>query len=172
MRIAMILNQVQAGVGTKDDVDVTLTATKEALGPGVTLRPMLKEQGKSLLVTIYLGDRTYTNDKEVIHRKIKGMLARLQIDALICGPSFNYPEFSQMCAEIAKDINETTQVKAICAMSQEMQEVISTYKDSLEIVKMPKKGGVGLNQSYEAIGQLLAAKETGSDKTTYASLVY
>lgn len=31
MRLVMILNQIQAGMGTKDDVKVPLTATKEVI---------------------------------------------------------------------------------------------------------------------------------------------
>ena len=52
MRLVMILNQIQAGMGTKDDVKVPLTATKEVIGPGVTLKPLLAEHEQNLLVTI------------------------------------------------------------------------------------------------------------------------
>ena len=48
MRLVMILNQIQAGMGTKDDVKVPLTATKEVIGPGVTLKPLLAEHEQNI----------------------------------------------------------------------------------------------------------------------------
>ena len=80
MRLVMILNQIQAGMGTKDDVHVPLTATKEVIGPGVTLKPLLAEHEQNLLVTIYMGEQTYRDAPVVVQRKIKGMLQRLNIE--------------------------------------------------------------------------------------------
>ena len=36
-------------------------------------------------------------------------------------------------------------------MSQECEKAIETYKDKVTILKMPKKGGIGLNESLSAM---------------------
>ena len=172
MRLVMILNQIQAGMGTKDDVKVPLTATKEVIGPGVTLKPLLAEYEQNLLVTIYMGEQTYREAPDVVQRKIKGMLQRLHIEGVICGPSFNYPEFSKMSLELAQDIQENTSLKVVCAMSEENQALISAYKEAIDIVKMPKKGGVGLNESYKAICKVLQAKENNKSREAYKQFVF
>ncbi|WP_081166479.1 GrdB-related putative oxidoreductase [Lactococcus garvieae] len=172
MRLVMILNQIQAGVGTKDDVKFPLTATKEVIGPGVTLKPLLTDSEQNLLVTIYMGEQTYTDSPDIIRRKIKGMLERLNIEGVICGPSFNYPAFSKMSLELAQYIQEEMKLKVICAMSEENESLISAYKEEIDIVKMPKKGGVGLNESYKTICKVLKAKENNKGRETYKQLIY
>lgn len=167
----MILNQIQAVMGTKDDVQVPLTATKEVIGPGVTLKPLLAEHEQNLLVTIYMGEQTYREAPDVVQRKIKGMLQRLNIEGG-CGPSFNYPEFSKMSLELAQDIQENTSLKVVCAMSEENGALISDYKEAIDIVKMPKKGGVGLNESYKAICKVLQAKENNKSREAYKQFVF
>lgn len=56
-----------------------------------------------------------------------------------------------MAAHIASAINKTTDIPAITAMAEEMSDVIEQYKDELHIVKMPKKGGTGLNDALRNI---------------------
>ena len=58
---------------------------------------------------------------------------------------------SAMCAKVAVDINKTAGIKAFAAMSQENETVIAEYKDQVLIVKTPKKGGMGLNDSLKNI---------------------
>ena len=43
-------------------------------------------------------------------------------------------------------------------MSAECVEAIATHKDDLTIVKMPKKGGIGLTDSLKKILELAALK--------------
>lgn len=43
MKVIMILDQVQSGYGTKNDKMIPLTGTKEIIGPGVIMKPYLKE---------------------------------------------------------------------------------------------------------------------------------
>lgn len=49
-------------------------------------------------------------------------------------------------------------IPAVAAMSQENDETIVEFKDSVNIVKMPKKGGTGLNDSLRHICQLAHKK--------------
>ena len=43
MKIVMIFDQIQSGLGTKDDTMVPLTGKKEPVGPAVMMQPFLKE---------------------------------------------------------------------------------------------------------------------------------
>ena len=42
MKIIMIYDQIQSGLGTKDDTMVPLTGKKEPIGPAVMMEPFLK----------------------------------------------------------------------------------------------------------------------------------
>lgn len=84
------------------------------------------------------------------------MVNKLKPDVVMCGPCFNYLNYGKMAARIAYDINQNTSSKAIAAMSDDNQETINEYKDKLCIIKTPKKGGIGLNESLE--GRCVLAK--------------
>ena len=63
---------------------------------------------------------------------------------------------------------EETNIEAFAAMSEENSELINKYKNNLYIVKTPKKGGIGLNDSLKNICKLaksLSNKEDVSDLT-------
>lgn len=151
IKIIMLFDQIQSGLGTKDDKMIPLGGTKEMVGPAVMLSPMLKEIDAKIVASFYCGNGTFMEDPEEISRKICVKLNQLNPDIVICGPSFNYEEYSLMCAKIAKDINEKTKTKAFAAMSRENEKVIEEYKDKILITETPKKGGVGLNDSLKNI---------------------
>ncbi|GAX47864.1 GrdB-related putative oxidoreductase [Pseudolactococcus reticulitermitis] len=170
MKIIMVLNQIQAGVGTKDDTHIPLTATQNPVGPGSMMKPMMIKYDEQLLATIYCGTGLYEEDKAVTTRKIVGMVKRLGADIVICGPSFDYLDFSKMSVEIAQVIQKESEAKAVCAMSDEMADLIATCRASLPIVKMPKKGGAGLNEALENICQVVA--QVGNQQEVDAALIY
>ena len=62
-----------------------------------------------------------------------------------------------MAANIAYDINQTTDIPAFAAMSKENEETISEFKDKIHIIETPKKGGTGLNESLEGMCKLAKA---------------
>lgn len=170
MKIIMVLNQIQAGVGTKDDTHVPLTATQNPVGPGSMMKPIMAKYDEQLLASIYCGTGLYEDEPIVITRKIVGMVKRLGADVVICGPSFDYPDFSRMSVEIASAIQKETQAKAVCAMSDEMAEIIDEYHATVTIVKMPKKGGAGLNDALENICQVVA--QIGNHQAVDSSVIY
>lgn len=157
MKIVMIFDQIQSGLGTKDDTMVPLTGKKEAVGPAVMMQPFLKEIGAHVMACLCCGNGTYLADPEEVSRKLCAMVKKLQPDVVICGPAFNYADYAAMCAKVADDVNRTTGIKAFAAMSQENGDVITAYKDRVVIVKTPKKGGMGLNDSLKHICQVAKA---------------
>ncbi len=107
------------------------------------------------------GNGTYLADPDEVSRKLCAMVNKVKPDIVICGPAFNYADYAAMCARVADDINRTTEAKAFAAMSQENEETIAAYKDKVMIVKTPKKGGMGLNDSLKHICQVAKALSDG-----------
>ena len=51
-------------------------------------------------------------------------------------------------------------------MSYQNEEIISEYKDKILIVETPKKGGVGLNDSFRNIVSVVKKLHDGKDSET------
>lgn len=157
MKIVMLFDQIQSGLGTKDDTMVPLTGKKEAVGPAVMMQPFLKETGGHVMACLCCGNGTYLADPDEVSRKLCAMVKKLQPDVAVCGPAFDYADYAAMCARVADDIIRTTGVKAFAAMSKENDQVIQDYKDKIMIVKTPKKGGAGLNDALKNICRVAKA---------------
>jgi len=157
LKIITIYDQIQAGMGTKDDKMLPLGGKNVPIGPSIMMEPFLKQIDAKVVACLYCGNGTYSNDKEVVSKKLCDMVQKLHPDVVVCGPAFNYKDYAQMCAQVTCDINKSTSVPAIAAMSVENEEVISKYKDLIYIVKCPKKGEVGLNDALRNICQAAKA---------------
>ncbi|MDO4467800.1 MAG: GrdB-related putative oxidoreductase, partial [Bacillota bacterium] len=140
MKVIMIYDQIQSGEGTKDDKMVPLGAKKEPVGPAVMMAPFLKKIDAKVVACLYCGNGYYNDNKEEVIRKLTAMIAKLNPDVVMCGPTFNYADYASMAAHVAKSINEKTSVPALAAMSAENESVIEAFKDQILIVKTPKKG--------------------------------
>lgn len=157
MKVVMIFDQIQSGLGTKDDTMVPLTGKKEAVGPAVMMQPFFKEMDGHVMACLCCGNGTYLADPEEVSRKLCAMVNKLKPDVVICGPAFNFLDYAAMAARVADDINNTTGVKAFAAMSEENADTIRDYKDKVVIVKTPKKGGLGLNDALKNICKVAKA---------------
>lgn len=151
MNIVMIFDQIQSGRGTKEDKSIPLTGTREMIGPAIMMKPYLKEIGARIDAIFYCGTGTYFSESDEVSRKICAMLEKIKPDVVVCGPAFNYGDYAKMCAQLATDITTKTSIKAFAVMSKENEDVIAGYKDSINIVKMPKKGDGGLNEALNNI---------------------
>lgn len=161
MKIIMIYDQIQAGAGTKDDKMVPMQGKKTAMGPAVMMEPFLKNVDGHVIACLYCGTGTFQEDPETNSKKFCAMAKKMGADIVICGPCYNYKDYSAMAAKIAYEMNQKTDIPAICAMSEEMSDVIDQYKTEVAIVKMPKKGGTGLN---DALRNILDMAKTIVDK--------
>lgn len=163
MKIIMIFDQIQSGLGTKDDTMVPLTGKKDPIGPAVMMEPFLKEVDGHVIACLCCGNGTYLADPDEVSRKLCAMVKKLNPDVVICGPAFNFLDYAAMSARVALDINQTTDAKAFAAMSEENKETIADYKDKVTIVKMPKKGGLGLNDALKNICRMAKVLADGTD---------
>lgn len=161
IKIIMIYDQVQSGQGTKDDRMIPLNATKEVVGPAVMMKSYLKEIDGKVIATLVSGTGTYEDNPEEVSRKLCAMVKKLNPDVVICGPSFDYADYSAMCLKVADDIQRKTKIPALAAMSEDNREIIEAYKEKVKIVKTPKKGEAGLNDALKHICK--AAKDLALD---------
>lgn len=165
MKIVMIFDQIQSGLGTKDDTMVPLTGKKDPIGPAIMMEPFLKEVDGHVVACLCCGNGTYLADPEEVSRKLCAMVNKLKPDVVMCGPAFNFVDYAAMCAKVACDINQSTEAKAFAAMSVENADTIAAYKDQVAIVKTPKKGGMGLNDALKNMCIFAKALADGKDTT-------
>lgn len=167
MKIVMIFDQIQSGLGTKDDTMVPLTGKKDPIGPAVMMEPFLKEVDGHVIACLCCGNGTYLADPDEVSRKLCAMVNKLKPDVVICGPAFNFTDYAAMCARVANDINAATEAKAFAAMSVENDGTIAAYKDKVAIVKTPKKGGLGLNDALKNMCVFAKALADGKDTADF-----
>lgn len=151
LNVLMIFDQIQAGMGGKERADIPLGGKKGPIGSVPMIDPYLNKVGGKVIACLYCGDRYFKENEEMVANKMTVMVKKLSPDIVICGPAYNYKGYAYMCAAIAKRINEKTDIPVISAMSKENKDTISKFKDSVDIVKMPKKGGIGLSESLNNI---------------------
>ena len=163
MKMIMIYDQIQAGLGAKDDKMLPLGATRDIVGPAIMMEQYLKQIDARVIATLYCGNGTYMANPDEVARKLVAMVHKLGADVVVCGPAFNYAEYAEMCGRVASDINAAGKAHAIAAMSEENAETIERYRDKTPIVRTPKKGGVGLNESLKHICQLAKGLADGTD---------
>lgn len=163
MNLIMIYDQIQAGLGTKDDKMLPLGAVREAIGPAVMMNPYLKQNDGHVMATLYCGNGFYLADPKEVSRKLCAMVKKLSPDLVMCGPAFNFLDYGIMCAQVAAAMIQTTGIPAIAAMAEENTAAINAYKALVPIVKMPKKGDPGLNEALKNMCLLAKAITSGQD---------
>ncbi|MBY0753906.1 glycine/betaine/sarcosine/D-proline family reductase selenoprotein B [Clostridium sardiniense] len=165
VKVLLVLNHVQAGMGSDENADLPPAGKKSIIGPGKMMEPYFKEMDGEIVATLYCGDLYYQNNEEEVKKKFVAMAKKLSPDVVVCGPALHYPNFGEMAGGLAEEINNKSDIPAFAAMSLE-NPATEKYKDKVIVVKTPKKGGVGLNQSIENICKMavkLAKKENVED---------
>lgn len=172
MRVLLFFDQVQAGAGGKEKPNVELAVEKGGIGSYTMFKQYLDEVGGNVLATMYCGDGYFFDNEEEVKRKVTGLVNKLEADVVLCGPCFNYENYAHMSAILAKEIEEKTEAKAVAMLSKENEKVVEDYKDQVNIIKMPKKGGTGLNQSLRNMSKVLKAVVQEDDRATYEEFLY
>lgn len=171
MKILMIFDQTQSGLGGKENPDLPLGGKTMPVGSAHMLEPALKDVNGKIIACLYCGDRYFKDNTKEVRLKMTAMIKKINPDIVICGPAFNYAGYAEMCAVLAYDINEKTNIPAIAAMSKENEQTIEKYKDLINIVVMPKKGGIGLSESLKNICTLSRKIVDNEDVSDYKEQV-
>ncbi|MCB8504735.1 GrdB-related putative oxidoreductase [Enterococcus durans] len=146
-KILVILNHVTAGMGSDEQAQLPPGGKKAAMGPAETLVPLFKEKDAEIIATLYCGDQYYVSHPEEVNQKFIGFAKKFGADAVLCGPAMHYPNFGMMAGSLAKALANNG-IPAAAAMSAE-NPAVEEFRETIPIIKMPKKGGIGLNQSYK-----------------------
>lgn len=163
MKIVMIYDQIQSGLGAKDDRNLPLGILKEPVGPAIMMESLLKQVGGKVVATLYCGWGTYADNPDEVARKLVAMCHKISPDVVICGPTFNYAEYAEMACRVAADLEAAGKVRALAAVSQENTDAIAKYKDKVTIVRTPKKGGTGLNEAFKNMCLVAKGLVDGTD---------
>lgn len=170
LKAIIILDQIQAGLGGKEKADTPYGGKRIAMGSADTVEKKLAKKDGQLLGTFYSGTRYFEHSKEVVQSKFAKMAEKMGANVVIIGPTYDYPEFSKMACELAAYIEINTQIPVVLAVAEEKNtELLQEYKDDLTIVKMPKKGGTGLNKSIDNLVHGCEVVVENGDKAAFKS---
>ncbi|RHU04121.1 MULTISPECIES: GrdB-related putative oxidoreductase [Erysipelotrichaceae] len=157
MKVLMIFDQTQAGLGGKESPDLKMGGKPMPIGSCNMFEKTLKDMGGTICATLWCGDGTFAEDPDTNAKKFAAMVKKINPDVVICGPCFNYGNYAMMAAKTAETINAHLDVPAFAIMSQECEKAINEFKDKVIILKMPKKGGTGLPQALTVMCELAKA---------------
>lgn len=157
MKIVYVFDQGLAGQGGKSNPMAPLSASYGGLGSALMLEKHLKSINSTCLATLYCGVEYYLNNSEDVVKKMVAMVKKLSPDYVICGPCFDFKVYAQMSCEIALAIKNQTDIKVVAMMSRENESLIEEYANKIPILKMPKKGGIGLDDSFHNLVMYLDA---------------
>lgn len=146
-RIVIVLNHVLAGLGSDENAMLAPGGKKELIGPGQTLNPYFNEHDATIVSTLFCGDQFYLQHKEKVNEKFLSFVQKNKVDAVLLGPAMHYPNYGEMCGELGCFFKENG-MPVVLSMSED-NPATAVYKDKLPIVKMPRKGGIGLNDAYK-----------------------
>ena len=166
MKIIMILDQIQSGMGTKDDAFLPLGGKRVAIGPAVMMEQALAEVDGQILACLYCGTSYFLKDPKTVSHKFCAMIEKLHPDVVVCGPAYDYKDYAYMSAYVAKAVSDL-HIPVMAAMSQENGKVLAQYKDSIPIVITPAKGEGGLQRSLYNICQLARQMVDGKVEETF-----
>lgn len=160
-KIILVLNHVQAGMGSDENALLPPGGKKAAIGPGQTLASMFVENDAEIVATLFCGDQYYLQHQNEVNKKFVGFAKKFGADAVLCGPAMQYPNFGEMCGKLAQCFKEQG-IPAAAAMSVE-NPATEKYKATVPVVKMPKKGGIGLRESFRNMVLLVSKLAEGDD---------
>lgn len=163
MKIVMIFDQGLAGAGGKSNPNQELAIAKGGIGSALMLKPHFDKVSANIVATLYCGNEYFLkNEREVVIKMTK-MVEKIKPDMVVCGPCFNFEDYALMSAEIAKSIEENTDINVVAMMSKENETTINNFKDKIDILKMPKKGGTGLSESFDNLASYIDLKVNGKE---------
>lgn len=158
-KIILILNHVTAGMGSDENAQLPPSGKKAALGPGQTLNPLFQDHDCEIVATLYCGDQYYLTHQEEVNKKFIAFSKKFGADAVLCGPAMHYPNFGMMAGGLAEAFQQVD-IPTAAAMSAE-NPAVAEYSEKIPIVKMPKKGGIGLKESYSNMATFVSALAKG-----------
>ena len=134
IKVVQFLNQVQAGFGGDEKMNIPPTSQRGGAGLGMLLKSSLMRKGGDIVGTVICGDNYFLENKEKAIEEILEQIKKFNPDVVLCGPALNYKRYGECCGYLAADSTGT-----------------EMFRKKIYIIKTPGRGGVGLNDSLKNI---------------------
>ncbi|MGH4123732.1 MAG: glycine/betaine/sarcosine/D-proline family reductase selenoprotein B [Clostridium sp.] len=150
IRIVQFLNQVQAGLGGDEQMDIKPQSQNGAVGMGMLLKTISMKNGADIVGTVTCGDNYFMQNKESAIEEIIDMIKKFNADVVICGPALNYKRYGECCGHLTLCIQDKLKIPSFAAMSKDSTGT-EMFRKKIHIIETPNRGGVGLNSSLRKI---------------------
>ena len=150
IRIVQFLNQVQAGLGGDERMDIKPQAQNGAVGMGMLLKSISMVNGADIIGTVICGDNYFLENKEKAIEDITDMIKKFNANVVICGPALNYKRYGECCGYLALSIQDKLNIPAFAAMSKDSTGT-ELFRKKIYIIVTSNRGGTGLNNSLRKI---------------------
>jgi glycine/betaine/sarcosine/D-proline reductase family selenoprotein B len=150
IRIVQFLNQVQAGLGGDEQMDIKPQSQNGAIGMGMLLKTISMKNGADIVGTITCGDNYFLENKEKATDEILEMIKKFDASVVICGPALNYKRYGECCGHLTLSIQDRLDIPSFAAMSKDSTGT-EIFRKKINIIQTPNRGGVGLNSSLRKI---------------------
>lgn len=160
IRVVQFLNQIQAGLGGDERMNIEPQAQSGALGMGMLLRSMLIKNGADIVGTVICGDNYFLENKEKATEKLIDMVKKFKADVVICGPALNHKRYGECCGYFAESLENEANIPAFGAMSKDSTGM-EPFRKSIYIIETPNVGGTGLNNSLKKISDFAVKLSKG-----------
>lgn len=133
VRVVHYINQFFAGIGGEEKADVKPEIREGAIGPGVALKAVFKDEAE-IIATVICGDSYFNENIEEVQAEILEMVKQYNPDLFIAGPAFNAGRYGVACGAISKAVKEGLNIPVVTAMYPENPGA-DLYKKDLLIVE-------------------------------------
>lgn len=165
IRVVHYINQFFAGIGGEDKADVKPEIREGAIGPGVALNTVFKDEAE-IVATVICGDSYFNENIDAAQPEILKMVKKYNPDLFIAGPAFNAGRYGVACGSICKAVKEGLNIPVITAMYPENPGA-DMYKKELIIVETGNSAATMRNAAPQLAGlalKLARGEEIGDPK--------
>ncbi|MBU5592008.1 glycine/betaine/sarcosine/D-proline family reductase selenoprotein B [Clostridium sp. MSJ-4] len=155
IKVVQFLNQVQAGFGSDEKMNITPEYQKGACGPGMLLKNTMMRYGADIVGTIICGDNYFLENKEEVIKEILQMIKEVNPDVVLCGPALNYKRYGECSGYLVEAVEKELNIPAFAAMAKDSTGT-ELFRKKIYIIETPGRGGVGLNNSLRKISSFAA----------------
>lgn len=152
IRVVQFLNQVQAGFGSDEKMNIEPTCQRGATGLGMLLKANLLRNGGDIVGTIICGDNYFLEHREEAITKILNLIKDFKPDVVICGPALNYKRYGDCCGYLTEAVIDRLGIPAFAAMAKDSTGTES-FRNKIYIIQTPGRGSGGLNESLRKISR-------------------
>lgn len=150
IRIVQFLNQVQAGLGGDEQMDIKPQSQNGTVGMGMLLKTISMKNGGDIVGTVTCGDNYFLENREKATEEILAMIKKFNPDVVICGPALNYKRYGECCGYLTLSIMDKLNIPAFAAMAKDSTGT-EIFRKKIHIIETPNRGGIGLNNSLRKI---------------------